>query len=363
MPAHFVALSDLHLGYDNSLLNGPAAQANLAAVVADLCGGATDKLILNGDVFEGCVPSSAGQVDSHGYSPAVATAARGFFSALLAKVKVGKLVILWGNHDYAMWKRLAASCGVPTFTNNTKGDVLLADGGAILPGAEGFLADVIGPAAAEISKIVSAYPNHVLGDGWPYIVFHHGHFLDDLVLGQNAEAEYAGLALLTGVGRPKVSLTDVKSVADLHDATEAFVAATWAFNSKAREKEWAMIRRFGSNPKCSFYPTTPAPASSLVPPTEVQQPALGKHLGWYTDLLTADPTTPAPVGDTDAPSYLFLGHDHAGGFTDVPGLDSLTWKLVNTGGWTNDAGSTAVHGHVTVWGENDDGPTVHCARV
>jgi hypothetical protein len=364
MPAHFIALSDLHLGYDNSCLTSPKAHANLAAALADLCGGDTDRLILNGDTFEACVPHDAGTYDPAGFNPAMSACSRSFFSALLDRISIQSLIIVWGNHDYAMWKRLASACGVSTFTNLTKGDLLLQNGGVDLPNATGFLNDVVGPARSKILRVRSAYPNYILGRYWPYLVFHHGHFLDDLVIGQDEDAKYLELRVLTGVGRPDVNVHGDETVKSLYDKTEAFISATWEYNSRAREVEWAMIRRLQDQPQsCSYYPTENAPSSLLVPPTETFGPAPSKYLLWYANVLMADATTPPPLGHPSDPSYLFLGHDHRGGFADVSAMDERPWKIVNTGGWTNDGCGSAVHGHATVWSKNENIPRVHCVRV
>jgi len=364
MPAHFIALSDLHLGYDNSCLTDPKTHANLAAALADLCGGETDRLVLNGDAFEGCVPRDAGTYDPAGHNSVMAACARSFFSALLDRIDIQSLIIVWGNHDYAMWRRLASACGVSTFTNSTRGDLLLQHDGSDLPGAAGFLNDVVGPARSKLARVRSAYPNYVLGRYWPYLVFHHGHFLDDLVIGQDEDAKYLGLRVLTGAGHPGVNVHGDETVKSLHDKTEAFISATWEYNSRAREVEWAMIRRLQDQPpNCSYYPTANPPASLLVPPAEPFGPAPSKYLLWYANVLMADDTTPPPFGNPTDPSYLFLGHDHRGGFADVKAMDDRPWKIVNTGGWTNDGGGPAVHGHATVWNKDKNAPEVHCVRV
>ena len=364
MSSYFVALSDLHLGYDNSIISDQVAQERLAVEIAKLCGGSTDRLILNGDAFEGCVPRDAGTHDPAGYSPHMAACARNFFGSMLNHIDIGSLIIIWGNHDYAMWKHLAASCGVSTFTNLTKGDVLLQCDKQDLRGATSFLDDVIGPNRHKLSRIRSAYPNYTIGRYWPYMTFHHGHFMDDLILGQDSEAEYLGLRVLTGVGRPDVNVHDDETVKSIHDKTEAFIAATWEFDSRAREIEWAMIRRLQTgHSQCSYYPKTPAPAEQLVSLTEPFCSGLSKNAAWYANVLMTDSTTPAPLGQADAPSYLFVGHDHQGGFKNLPGMDGRYWKLVNTGGWTNDGDGPAVHGHVVLWSKNEAAPAVHCIRV
>jgi len=364
MGTHFVALSDLHLGYGDSILNDHGAQERLAVEIAKLCDGDTDRLILNGDAFEACVPRGAGTYDPAGFTPFMAACARSFFEALLTNMTIESLIIVWGNHDYALWKRLATSCGITTFTNLTKGDILLQHDGQTLPGASGFLDDVIGPGRLKFARIRSAYPNYILGRYWPYLAFHHGHYLDDLIIGQASEAEYLGLRALTGVGRPGVNVHDDETVKSIHDKTEAFVAATWEYNSRAREIEWAMIRRTQSQPTpCSYFPVDKAPAEMLVATVEPFGDDLGKNALWYANTLMADPTTPAPLGRADAPSYLFVGHDHRGGFKNLVGMDGRPWRVINTGGWTNDGGGPAVHSHVTLWAKDEDTPSVHCVSV
>ena len=116
MPAHHVCLSDMHLGYEKCVLNDPVVQDHLVDQIALLCGGSTDRLILNGDCFEGCVPMCAGQHDLAGFNPNMAEISKSFLQKFTDKIHTTSLVILWGNHDYCLWQKVAASCGVPTFT-------------------------------------------------------------------------------------------------------------------------------------------------------------------------------------------------------------------------------------------------------
>ena len=361
MPATFIALSDLHLGYELSVLDDTAAQSRVVAALADLCHGSTDRLILNGDCFEACVPRDAGKYDPAGFSPHMAETARSFFGKLTNKIRVESLVILWGNHDYALWKRVAASCGVKTYTNGTRGDVLLQHDGQVLPGAAPFLNDVLGGAAASFARVRSAYPNYVLGRYWPYLAFHHGHFLDGLVIGQESEAKYLGLRVLTGQGRPPVIVGGDETVLSIHQKTEAFVAALWDYNSRAREIEWAIIRRGDARIVCPSYPALDVASGKVAP--EPFYDDLGKYAEWYVNVLMADDTTPPPIGSSAMPSYLFVGHDHLGGARDVVGMDGKLWRVVDTGGWTSDNEHRGLHCHATIWLPDENTPAAYCLRV
>jgi metallophosphoesterase superfamily enzyme len=356
MPASIVALSDLHLGYSSSILDDPAVQDRVVGEIADLCGGATDRLVLNGDCFESCVPLDAGRHDAHGFPPSMAAASRSFLQKFTDRIVTGSLVILWGNHDYCLWNRLAASCGVPTFTNNLRGDVLLQHDGCVLPGAESFVEDVIGPAAAKLFRIRSAYPNYILGHNWPYVVFHHGHLLDGLVLGRLPDLDYLALRVLVGAGRPKVD--DDMDMLAVHGATRDFISAMWKYNSPIRAAEWLVLRRTESAHHCPYHPGTD-PLSAIVG-AEIQGAQLGDRLKWYVDALMADPTTPGAIGTSRAPCHLFIGHDHDGGAGDVTGLDGRSWRIVNLGGWTADRGESDLHTHVMIWDTGADVPRIHC---
>jgi len=356
MSASIVAFSDLHLGYDCCVLNAPAVQDRVVEEVADLCGGATDRLIFNGDCLEGCVPRDAGTYDAAGFSPFMASTVRSFLQKFTDKIATTSLVLLWGNHDFSLWSRLAAACGVPTFTNNMKGDVLLQHDGGILPGAESFISDVIGPASGKLQRIRSAYPNYVLGKNWPYIVFAHGHLLDKLILGWLPDLDYLALKVLVGAGQPRVERE--MDMLSIHRATEAFISSMWRLNSKARAEEWLVLRRTEKEHACTYHPTSGMAPTNVGDEPQARQ--LGDQLEWYVNTLMADPTTPGAIGSSTDPCYLFIGHDHDGGKMDIAGLDGKSWKVVNTGGWTSDRGEKTLHTHVVIWDEDANEPTVRC---
>jgi UDP-2,3-diacylglucosamine pyrophosphatase LpxH len=360
--SHFVCLSDLHLGYDRSFLTDPVSHARVADEVSEIAGGSTKLLVLNGDFLEACVPARVGEHDAAGFPAAVAETSRSFFTALLGKLHVEELVLVWGNHDFCLWQRLAQACGVPVFTNDSAEDACLANRGHVLPGAESFLADVLGPAAAYLAKVTSAYPNYVLGRQWPFIIFHHGHLLDKMVLGWDDAVDYLALRLLVGQGSPGVSPDGDDDLAAVHRKTQAFISAVWRYNSRSRAAEWQFLRHLDDRHTCPSYPSGDEGAVRLLG-TERQGDGLGRQAGWYLDLLAVDPTTPAILGPTEVPSYFFVGHDHGGGAMAVPGLDGHDWRVVNTGGWTRDRDESAPHSHVVAWGVGADGPSTYCVGV
>jgi hypothetical protein len=368
MPAQFVAMSDLHFGYDNSVLNDLSAQEHLAEAIGKLCGGATKRLVLCGDAFEGCVPKDAGTLNDHGFSPAVSQASTSFFSTLTKHVDVGELVIVWGNHDYSMWTRLANLCFGAVCKVPPSFFITIKEAANQLLGSQTFVDSIIGPQAAlKIAKISCGYPNFVLGNRWPYVVFHHGHLLDSLVLGQDDDVKYNALASIIRTGRPDVNMDEIESIAELAAKTKAFVTGMWEYSNRTRQIEWNLIRRSSGAQNCPSLPAEPGTWSDLG--DETPEKALGQHLQWYARLLQIDSTTPAPIGGAAWPSYLFMGHDHGGGRTEVEGYDGRKWKIVNLGGWTNDAGrSPTPHAHVAVWQSTRDGsgpamePEITCVR-
>jgi hypothetical protein len=360
--SHFVCVSDLHLGYDKSCLSDPFVRARTGMEIARLAGGSTKRLILNGDCFEACVPDRVGEHDAAGFPVAVAEASRAFFGELLARMTVDELVIVWGNHDFCLWQRLAEACEVSTFTADQSEDVCLADQGSVLPGAELFLANVLGPEASKLQKITSAYPNYVLGRQWPFVVFHHGHLFDRMVLGWDDAVDYLALKLLVGRGSPGVSPDGDDTLAEIVRKTSPFISSMWRYNSEARVEQWQFLRRFGERKSCPYYPNHDGRDSEILG-VERQGEGLGRQARWYLDTLVADPTTPPVLGLSSAPSYVFFGHDHGGGEESVRGLDGHDWRLVNTGGWTRDHGESSPHSHVVVWRTGDDAPVTYCVRA
>ena len=97
-----VCLSDLHLGDARSVLSSPEIAASVVADLVELSGGAIGTLILNGDVWEECVPADMKILQS-GIASSVLRASQGFLGALLQQIHVETVVVVPGNHDLSLW--------------------------------------------------------------------------------------------------------------------------------------------------------------------------------------------------------------------------------------------------------------------
>lgn len=356
MAAHFVAMSDLHLGYDRTVWDDPRAYDRVAGAVAELCGGSTQYLVLDGDAFEACVPARVGEWDAARFPAATAEASRTFFAALTSRVRVEQLVLVWGNHDSCLQERVEAG------SSPGPGSVLsLGQGASVAPSAEEFLADFFGPSGGTFSRIRTSYPNFQLsplGEGGPLVVFHHGHLLDRLVLGWDPEVDYLALDLLVGGGRPRVSRED--TVWAVACATRRFILAMWELNSRTRAEEWQVLRRLQDRHACAYYPD--GPSSFTLVGAEVQGPGTGAQVPWYLTASAPEFPYPPPVSPEPA-GYFVVGHDHAGGNVDIGLVAGRRWRLLNLGGWTTDRGETKPHSHVVVWDEGEQEPSLYSLRV
>ena len=354
MTIPFIAVSDTHFGYDRSILNDFSALSNLAESLGDICKHKVNRLILNGDIWEICVPKDVGDDGPvSGITPYTASVSKDFFSILGDYLDVQEVVIIPGNHDYTLWRQA-------TYNNapdNNKGPCPTFDLRSTRIGRT-ILASLLGPSSGLYPKVTLAYPTYFLGGQWPYCAFHHGHLLDDLIIGQAADAEYTALSALGVKQRPPVVLDGQETLSSLSLKTDNFLSSLWASNSPARSAMWALIRRDDTR---AFCPSVPQEGYSEVQ-LETFENDLGKNLRWFIDLLTVDSHSPTPIGDKNHPSYLFVGHDHLGGMAEMGGPDGYKWTVINTGGWTQD-GEGPPHGHAVVWDNELHAPKVFAIRV
>jgi hypothetical protein len=324
VPSNFIVLSDTHLGYDRSKLNTPEAQDYLASQIAQVSGGEVYKLILNGDFFEGCIPKDAELIGDDMISPFTLQTCQSFFKILTSRVKIRDLHIVPGNHDYAYWRDLI----------KTENSSPLSMSLAIL--------GVPPPNYTYLHFPVYAFSN---------CYFHHGHFLDDLIIGQKSKVEYDALELIEMPPRPNINLKKDNSLDYITEATDEFVAKMWAPNSRIREVEWDLLRKDDPRLHCQ-----------LTPDTEPFQAQNGHNLLWFIDMMVESYGVEEP--SFTVPNYLFLGHDHYGGHTEVTSSYGDKFKVINTGGWTDDGNKGITpHAHIVSWEEGAPEPQVTAIKL
>ena len=105
------ALSDLHLGDEDpvngTVLSSESACEDFAEQVARISGGEIRTLVICGDLWEACIPTPR-TVPSivFGLDTITMRASNRFFSALTKQVRINRLMIVPGNHDFTLYQNL-----------------------------------------------------------------------------------------------------------------------------------------------------------------------------------------------------------------------------------------------------------------
>ena len=350
MEPSFVCISDTHLGYDRSLLNDLDAQDILATEMGRLCGGSggvvprkgkVDYLILNGDIWEGCIPKDAGAEAVAGVTPFLGQVSRTFFAALDRHLEYGQLVIVPGNHDFTLFRPQSYPTHIlPQQTNHVE---------PLSP----TLRALLFPPSLQHTIMGVAPSVFFLRDMWPYTSFHHGYFLDDLIIGQGDQYQYVALDCY----RPSIQRDGRETLRYLQEQTHWLLQTTYPTNSSIRDREWAIIRRDEYALRCPRASWIDKGCSIAAMEVGIN-PQLGKNLDWFLSVLMNDPWAPSlPVDFVSTsktaeaptkPSHFIMGHDHYGG-QGTYDTDGMPFVVLNTGGWTDDGGAGIhPHGHV-VW--------------
>ena len=362
-----MCLSDLHLGDPRSELSDPAASARVAARLAEVSGGEVGTLVLNGDVWDECVPANP-EVLRGGLAASVLDASRAFFENLLGRIRVGRVVYVPGNHDLSLWSWYCRNVlAVP--------DSCTPYAGMEVDPSNWPWRDLFG--STGVDHLCAAYPlfwDKSAGPGYPLLAFTHGHLLDPLVRGSSPEVEYDALRVL-GCVRPDTSAGagGPLSVRMLARRVEPFCLALWArYSSRDYDLSNYVMRRLLSPQSCGL-----DPGSGAVPDGADQPPpdqGLLAQVPWFLDLMLADPSLPSPVGtlgrglasfgkgsarpagDPET-SCLVYGHDHLAARQDLS-VDAIPFRAVGSGGWTSERDGHRPHTHVLVWeAESDVVPT------
>jgi len=364
--ARMACLSDMHMGDNKSALNDPAIAAKIVKDLASLTGGSIETLVLNGDVWEQCIP--AGTIEENpgdGFCSSVTAASRVFFAALLGKIKIGKMVWVPGNHDLSLWKRLSDAGNLPFHTAPTGATLARESSEA----AQKFF-DVLFKSTGPLPAFSVAYPIYLVADSYPddfpYVIFTHGHLMDPLVQGRESDAVYFGLKAL-GCERPELpgNPSEPLTIAQIAEATDEFTLTLWKQDSTVDYTLWNMIVRRISHPQSC--PMVGKPTASLTPADHPSSPRDGQmaQAPWFLEKAIIDPNLPTPAGSMrsptvatafNKPSCFVFGHDHLG--TSVQsGIYGVPFQIFDSGGWTVEFEGHTPHSHVLVWDDESTIPT------
>lgn len=343
-----MCLSDLHLGDPRSVLSDPATSTRVADQVADISGGEVGTLVLLGDVWEECVPADP-QILQGGLASSVLRASRAFFRELHAKVRVGRIVYVPGNHDLSLWSWYCRNALAMS-------DSCTPYAGMQVDGSTWPWRDLLElPQGRELLAAYPLYWDQSVGKNYPVLAFTHGHLLDPLVSGAAPEVEYAALEGL-GCRRPQIMPTDMSYVPSVRyeaRAVEPFCLALWARYSR---RDYVLsnyvLRRLLSPQSCSLPggagPGTVDPAADQPPPDQ----GFLSQVPWFLDLMMADPSLPSPACEAGQ-SCLVYGHDHLAARADVE-AGGVSFCAVGSGGWTVERDGHRPHSHVLVWDQESD---------
>ena len=287
-----LCLSDMHLGDPRSTLSNPEVAAKVVAELAELSGGEVGELVLNGDVWEECVPGDMDKM-ADGFAASVLGASRTFFRPLFDKVKVGKIVYIPATTTSACGAGTAGS----TSSSRAPARPTL---GCRSTGRSGRGGTRSWPGVGAV-ELVASYPiywDRSAGSDYPILVFTHGHLLDPLVLGTDAEAAYVALRVL-GCSRPPRP-SDPTRISCVADASEPFCLALWARYSR-RDYAYAnyVMRRVDCPQQCQWQEIFISGGDGCYAtdcPID-QPPANQGRLGdvpRFLDLVMTDPDLPSP---------------------------------------------------------------------
>jgi hypothetical protein len=362
-----LCLSDLHLGDPRSTLSNPEVAAEVASQLVEISGGKITELVLNGDVWEECVP---GNMDDRtdGIATSVLHGSQIFFGALFEKIEVGKMVYVPGNHDLSLWRWYRRTCLNSQIANISY--TCTPYSGMEIDRSKWPWNVLFGTSWS--GELVASYPiywDRSAGSDYPLLVFTHGHLLDPLVRGCDPEAEYVALAAL-GCRRPALP-PDLAKVSALAEAVENFCSSLWARYSRRDNAFFNYVMRRLECPqscqwqdfvsKDGFY-SMQEQGQSVTDQPPSNQGRLG-DVPWFLDLLLGDPDLPSPVGEIgrgpvggecrlqpafSRPSCLVYGHDHLAARRTIFAA-GVPFTAVGSGGWTSEHDGHLPHSHVLVW--------------
>jgi hypothetical protein len=359
-------LSDFHLGDNKSALNNGSVVDKVVKDLITITGGTIETLVLNGDVWEQCIP--AGTLEENpgdGICASVGKASRQFFRTFFDKISIGTVVWVPGNHDLSLWKRLSDDTKCAFHTPPTG----VSFARTASPTAQKIF-DLLFQGASTKPTFKVSYPIYLVSEpfpnDFPYVLFTHGHLLDSLVQGRDAEAKYVALKAL---GCPHPSLPDgstqTVTIQQVAAATDPFTLALWKEHSTLDYTFWNFLVRRLSHPGAC--PMAGKPTGAIDDTCHPSSPRDGQFpsIWWFLETAIQDPTLPTPVGSLRSPtlspafnkrSCSVFGHDHLGTRADA-GICGVPFNICDSGGWTVEFDGHVPHSHVLVWPGVDPVPT------
>jgi hypothetical protein len=359
-----LALSDLHLGdcdsLDGSVLSSNESCETFAKQLAEISGGTIRTLVICGDLWEACAPSPrTGPSAVFDLDATTVLASQRFFTALSKRVRISRLIIVPGNHDFALYRNLVRFFRLGSVYSPTCGYGLRTNGEWLRP------SPLISLLGYSIPDIGVAYPNFLYSasGGWPVALFTHGHLFDEQVLTPSTDF-LAALGFLAETGHVFDTIPEELDVDPgqwmkrLCALTSDRVAKIWQQNlNLVNVAVYKALNRRQIHIVCKH-----RPASGYVLIDSMG--ALGTagngtegansvdRLKWYLDGFMEDLSPVLMPADIRLPSYLIKGHTHGGGFGEVLSIDQTRFHAYDLGGWTRDAAGhsdNVPHTHVLGW--------------
>jgi hypothetical protein len=361
-----LCMSDLHLGDPRSTLSNPEIADQVVDALYKISDGVIGSLILNGDVWEECVPANLTVLED-GLAKSTLEASNRFLGQLLCRVQVGNIVVLAGNHDLSLWRWYGQQIKNSTLEITPYGGCLVKS--SDWPWSRLLCYEGSGnPYAGQLVYSYPLYWDKSAGLDFPMLVFTHGHLHDPLVLGQDAEAEYIALNAL-GCSKPSVP-SSVPSVSVLARIVDAFCLVLWKRYSERDYIYANYVMRRLSHPQTCQWQLSQNHFNMNGPEnvTDIQgdEPPAGQgyfnNIPAFLDLMLLDPCLPSPVGKLGSgpmgpaftkQSCLVFGHDHLGTRRSLMSC-GVPWYVVDSGGWTSEFDGHLPHCNVLVWQKDSD---------
>lgn len=344
--AHIVCLSDIHFGEPYSLLWRPDLPIYAGKMVGYLSGGRIDKLILAGDIWELAAPEEP---------DAAFPVAKAFFHALTGDqghgVDLPEVVWVPGNHDHELWSHYCRQTNKSLDALN--GWTLWDGGDASDDTAQHLLSNMFGNDVLDrINKITVFNPFYIERLNKASVVFHHGHYFDNMILGKTGlddfKARFTSLVAGAWVA-PNAPLSAVDA-ADLEARCAPFIDAVWGRmtdRQTLKTQAWEFLTRFRQWPSCTTKGATETPQFARLGDLEQQfeVPGEADNIRWFLrSFVFKNNPPPDPVS-------LVYGHVHRGGMFDLD-VDARKVRCFNTGGWITSHKGTVPHTHVVMIDED-----------